>query len=58
VAAAFGSLVGSVLPTFELSSTTLGLQVLAAAAVGLIAAAWPAWQMGRIDIVNGLRHVA
>lgn len=58
VAAAFGSLVGSVLPVFELSSTTLTLQVLAALAVGLIAAAWPAWQMGRIDIVNGLRHVA
>lgn len=58
VAAAFGSLVGSVLPVFELSSATLTLQVLAALAVGLIAAAWPAWQMGRIDIVNGLRHVA
>jgi putative ABC transport system permease protein len=58
VAAAFGSLVGSVLPVFELSSTTLTLQVFAALAVGLIAAAWPAWQMGRIDIVNGLRHVA
>jgi putative ABC transport system permease protein len=25
--------------------------------VGLVAAAWPAWKMSRIDIVNGLRHV-
>ena len=26
--------------------------------VGLVAAAWPAWKMSRIDIVAGLRHVA
>ena len=26
--------------------------------VGLVAAAWPAWKMSRIDIVQGLRHVA
>jgi putative ABC transport system permease protein len=58
IAAAFGSLVGSVLPVFEISATTLALQAAAALAVGFIAAAWPAWQMGRIDIVNGLRHVA
>ncbi|MCZ8234766.1 MAG: ABC transporter permease [Inhella sp.] len=58
IAAAFGSLVGSVLPVFEISATTLALQAGAALAVGFIAAAWPAWQMGRIDIVNGLRHIA
>jgi putative ABC transport system permease protein len=58
IAAAFASVVGSVLPVFEISSTTIALQVGAALAVGVIAAAWPAWQMGRIDIVNGLRHVA
>ena len=58
IAAAFASVVGSVLPVFEISSTTIALQVGAALAVGFIAAAWPAWQMGRIDIVNGLRHVA
>lgn len=58
IAAAFGSLVGSVLPVFEISATTLALQAASALAVGFIAAAWPAWQMGRIDIVNGLRHIA
>ena len=26
--------------------------------VGVVAAAWPAWRMSRIDIVAGLRHVA
>jgi putative ABC transport system permease protein len=25
---------------------------------GGVAAAWPAWKMSRIDIVQGLRHVA
>jgi putative ABC transport system permease protein len=34
------------------------LQMLAALGVGLVAAAWPAWKMSRIDIVDGLRHVA
>lgn len=58
IAAAFGSVVGSVLPVFEISATTIALQIGASLAVGFIAAAWPAWQMGRIDIVNGLRHVA
>ena len=58
IAAAFGSVVGSVLPVFEISTTTIALQIGASLAVGFIAAAWPAWQMGRIDIVNGLRHVA
>lgn len=57
IASGFSSVIGSILPTFQISSTTLWLQAGAALGVGLIAAAWPAWQMGRIDIVNGLRHV-
>lgn len=57
LAAAFGSAVGSVLPSFFISDTTVLVQAGAALAVGLIAAAWPAWQMGRINIVNGLRNV-
>ena len=57
IAAAFGKAVGSILPSFFISDTTVVVQAAAALAVGLIAAAWPAWQMGRIDIVNGLRHV-
>jgi putative ABC transport system permease protein len=43
---------------FEISHTTMVYQGLAALIVGLIAAAWPAWKMSRIDIVEGLRHVA
>jgi putative ABC transport system permease protein len=58
LASAFGKAVGNILPAFALSDTTLLLQALAALAVGFIAAAWPAWQMSRIDIVNGLRHIA
>jgi putative ABC transport system permease protein len=36
----------------------MALQAAGRLVVGLVAAAWPAWKMGRIDIVNGLRHVA
>jgi putative ABC transport system permease protein len=36
----------------------MALQLLAALIVGAVAAAWPAWKMSRIDIVQGLRHVA
>jgi len=49
---------GTLFPVFQVSGTTLGLQVLAAVVVGTVAAAWPAWTMSRIDIVQGLRHVA
>jgi len=35
----------------------MGLQLLASIVVGLVAAAWPAWTMSRVSIVNGLRHV-
>jgi putative ABC transport system permease protein len=58
IAAAFAKAAGSFLPVFAVSEPTVLLQALAALAVGLIAAAWPVWQMGRIDIVNGLRHIA
>ena len=58
LAAAFASVAGSILPVFAVSETTMALQLAAAFAVGLIAAAWPAWRMGRIDIVAGLRQVA
>jgi putative ABC transport system permease protein len=43
---------------FEVSQTTMIYQGVASLIVGLIAAAWPAWKMSRIDIVQGLRHVA
>ncbi|MDO9238116.1 MAG: ABC transporter permease [Aquabacterium sp.] len=43
---------------FEVSQTTMIYQAIAAIAVGLLSAAWPAWKMSNIDIVQGLRHVA
>lgn len=49
---------GSLFKVFEVSNETLLFQALAALGVGLIAAAWPAWKMSRIDIVQGLRHIA
>jgi putative ABC transport system permease protein len=57
-AAAFAQAAGTLFPIFAVTTTTMGLQVAAAAVVGLVAAAWPAWRMSRIDIVQGLRHVA
>ncbi len=58
LAAAFVKATGSLFKVFHVSGATIGLQIVAALGVGLIAAAWPAWKMSRIDIVNGLRHVA
>ena len=58
LAAAFGKAVGTILPAFQVSPLTMSLQAGAALGVGLVAAAWPAWRMSRIDIVQGLRHVA
>lgn len=58
IAAAFAKAVGTLFPTFMVSQTTMLLQILASVIVGVVAAAWPAWKMSRIDIVNGLRHVA
>jgi len=58
LARAFAGATGTLFPVFEVSGLTLGLQVLACLAVGGVAAAWPAWKMSHIDIVQGLRHVA
>jgi putative ABC transport system permease protein len=58
LAAGFAGATGSLFPVFRVSGTTVVLQFGAALFVGLVAAAWPAWKMSRIDIVAGLRHVA
>jgi putative ABC transport system permease protein len=55
---AFAGATGTLFPVFEVSGLTIVLQCLACLAVGLVAAAWPAWKMSRIAIVQGLRHVA
>jgi putative ABC transport system permease protein len=58
VAAGFVKAVGTLFPVFHVSTATLLMQLAAAAVVGVVSAAWPAWKMSRIDIVQGLRHVA
>jgi putative ABC transport system permease protein len=58
LAAAFGAAAGTLFPAFHVTPLTMALQLLAALIVGAVAAAWPAWKMSRIDIVQGLRHVA
>jgi putative ABC transport system permease protein len=58
LAAAFAGVAGSLFPVFLVSRETIALQLAVAAAVGLLAAAWPAWRMGRLDIVAGLRQIA
>jgi putative ABC transport system permease protein len=58
LAQAFVGVTGTLFPVFKISNVTLLLQVAASLGVGAIAAAWPAWRMSRIDIVQGLRHVA
>jgi putative ABC transport system permease protein len=57
LAAAFAKAVGTIFPVFVVSQTTMMLQMAASLIVGLVAAAWPAYKMSRISIVNGLRHV-
>ena len=58
LAAGFAKAVGTLFPSFMVSDKTMLFQILASFIVGFVAAAWPAWKMSRIDIVNGLRHVA
>jgi len=58
LASAFANAVGTLFPVFRVAPETIALQLLAALVVGVAAAAWPAWRSSRIDIVDGLRHVA
>ncbi|MEO8935866.1 MAG: FtsX-like permease family protein [Burkholderiaceae bacterium] len=58
IAAAFGKTMGTLFPIFFVSKETVLFQFVAAAVIGLVSAAWPAWSAGRIRIVDGLRHVA
>ena len=58
LAGVVGQATGTLFPVFQVSELTLVLQLLAALLIGGVAAAWPAWRMGRLDIVAGLRQVA
>ena len=57
LAQAFASTIGSLLTGFEVSQQTIALQLAAALAVGMIAAAIPAWRAARLRIVDGLRAI-
>jgi putative ABC transport system permease protein len=57
LAAWIGSQFATLFPTFGVSPHTMALQIAAALGVGAVAAAWPAWRMSRIEIVQGLRHI-
>jgi putative ABC transport system permease protein len=57
VAHAFGDAMGSLFPIFFVSRETVAMQIAAAAIVGVVAAAFPAWRTVRLRIVDGLRSV-
>jgi putative ABC transport system permease protein len=57
VAQAFGGAMGTIFPVFEVAQETSVLQMILAAAVGLAAAAVPAWRSSQIRIVEGLRAI-
>ena len=58
VAQSFGKAMGGLFPVFLVAPQTVVSQGLCTLAVGLIAAALPAWQASRVRIVEGLRAVA
>ncbi len=53
----FGDAMGTLLPVFEVSRETLGLQVICAIVVGLISALVPAHRATSVKIVDGLRSI-
>ncbi len=57
VAQAFGAAMGTIFRVFEVAPQTSVMQLLLAVAVGLVAAAVPAWRASRIRIVEGLRAI-
>ncbi len=57
VADIFGSAMGTIFPVFEVAQSTSVMQMILAAAVGLLAAAVPAWRSSQIRIVEGLRAI-
>lgn len=57
-AGAFAERMGTLFPIFFVSEETVLMQVAAAAVVGVVAAALPAWRTARVRIVDGLRAVA
>jgi putative ABC transport system permease protein len=58
IASAFAaSPAGAAFAVFRLTPETVGLQVVCALIVGVVAALVPGWRSARVKIVDGLRHV-
>ena len=53
----FARQMGTLFPVFEVSGQTLLLQIFCAIAVGVVAAALPAYRAARVRIVEGLRAI-
>jgi putative ABC transport system permease protein len=58
IANAFREQMGTLFPIFFVSDETMLMQTGAAALVGVVAAAFPAWRTARLRIIDGLRAVA
>lgn len=56
--AALGKMVMALFPAFRVSDATLLWQAGASLAVGLVAAAWPAWMASRVQVAAGLRQIS
>ncbi|MGA0839763.1 MAG: FtsX-like permease family protein [Pseudomonadales bacterium] len=48
---------GSVIPTFNISATTLASGMVLALLLGVLVGAIPAWQARRLDIISALRQI-
>jgi putative ABC transport system permease protein len=57
VANGFAEKMGTLFPIFFVSENTMLMQVVAAIAVGVVAALFPAWRTARVRIVDGLRAI-
>ena len=57
LAHAFVETIGSLLSGFRVSQQTIVIQLGAALAIGVVAAAVPAWRAARVRIVDGLRAI-
>lgn len=57
IAHAFAEAMGSLFPVFNISPATVLMQLAAALAVGIVAAATPVWRAARVPIVDGLRSI-
>ena len=51
----FRTFTGTLFPVFEISNTTIIMQVLLSLLTGLFAAVFPAWKANTVNIVGALR---